>query len=139
MNTIVALARRELGGMFSSLIGYVVLAIFLAYMGILFAIFILNPGQATDMRQMFTLAHLALIFLIPLITMSVLSEEYNSGRIEMLRTSPITEFQILAGKFLGTLAFCWLLIAATLIFLVVVLIYGRPDLARCWPRTWAFS
>jgi ABC-2 type transport system permease protein len=59
--------------------------------------------------------------------MSIFYDEYRSGRIEILRTSPLTELQLLLGKFIGAMVFYLLLVASTLIFLVLLVVFGRPD------------
>jgi len=127
MKKIGILAKRELGGLFYSPIGYLVLTAYLAIMGILFAMFVMSPGTAADMRQMFSWSHLALIFVVPLMTMGLLSEEYNTGRMEMLRTSPLTEMDIVLGKYLGALGFFAALVGSTLVYVLLLAIYGKPD------------
>lgn len=127
MNTIITIARRELAGFFYSPIAYLVLFLFLVFVGILFGLFIFIPGQITELRTLFTFSRFGLFFIIPLLTMSLFSDEYRSGRMEILRTSPITEGQLLLGKFFGALAFYGVLVASTLLFLLLLMIFGRPD------------
>lgn len=127
MSKVMTLARRELGGLFFSPIGYLVLAIYVGIMGLLFAGFVFVPGASADMRQMFVWSHIALIFVVPLMTMGLLADEYNSGRMEMLRTSPITELDILLGKFFGALGFYAALVGSTLIYVLLLSIYGKPN------------
>lgn len=127
MSKVTTLARRELGALFFSPIGYLVLTAYLGIMGLLFAMFVLVPGTSADMRQMFVWSHLALIFVVPLMTMGLLADEYNSGRMEMLRTSPITELDILLGKFLGALGFYAVLVGSTLIYVLLLSLYGKPN------------
>jgi len=127
MTNVATLAKRELSALFLSPIGHIVLTIYLGFMGFLFTIYVFVPGQTADMRIMFSVAHLALIFIVPLMTMGLLADEYNSGRIEMLRTSPVTEAEILLGKFLGAFGFYVILVASTLVYVALLSIYGKPD------------
>ena len=71
------------------------MAVYLGWLGLWFAATVLVPGQVADMRLDVHHVALGAILVIPLMTMSLLADEYASGRIEMLRTSPITDFQIL--------------------------------------------
>ncbi|MEI8196448.1 MAG: ABC transporter permease [Phycisphaerae bacterium] len=127
MSTIITIARREIAGFFYSPIAYLVLFLFLVFVGILFGLFVFVPGQVTEMRTLFDFSRFGLFFIIPLLTMSLFSDEYRSGRMEMLRTSPITEAQLVLGKYLGAMAFYVVLVASTLIFLLLLVIFGRPD------------
>jgi ABC-2 type transport system permease protein len=127
MSVTMTLARRETTGLFYSPIAYVVMAIFLLFLGFFFGLLEFVPGQPAGMRQVFTLSRYALIFVVPLMTMGLLADEFKSGRIEMLRTSPITEVQIVLGKFGGAMMFYLALLACTLIYVALLVIYGRPD------------
>jgi ABC-2 type transport system permease protein len=127
MGKISALAQREMAGLFFSLIGYIVIALYLGIMGLFFAYLVFIPGRPADLRQLFEFSYIAPIFVVPIMTMGVFSEEYNSGRIEMLRTSPITEFDILMGKFLGAMGFYLAMVASTLIYLLLLVIFGHPN------------
>ncbi len=128
MNKTLFLAKRELAGLFYSPIGYLVLTAYLLLMGILFGSLVFAPGQVADMRPLFKIGHYVAIFIIPLLTMGLLADEYSSGRIEMLRTSPISEWQIIIGKYLGALGFYLALLLSTLIYVIILLVLGKPDL-----------
>ena len=127
MSKTLAIACRDLAGLFYSPIGYVVLAIYLLFVGLLFSLLVFVPGQIADPGPMFQWNHLILIFLVPFITMALFSEEYRSGRIESLRTSPVTELQIVLGKFLGAMGFYCVVIASSLVFVGILCVFGRPD------------
>src|SRR3974377_1901310 len=98
MGTIGTIARREVAGFFYSPIAYMVMFLFLVFLGILFGAWVFIAGQLTDMRSLFGFSRAGLFIIVPLMTMAMFSDEYESGRIEMLRTSPITETQLLLGK-----------------------------------------
>src|SRR5258708_2032760 len=124
---VLVLAKREFTSYFLSPIGYLVIALYLVLMGALFAAMVFQPGQIADMRRLFEWSHIALIVAVPLITMSLLADEYSSGRIEMLRTSPITELDIVLGKYLGAMGFYCALAGSTLIFLMLLAAFGHPN------------
>jgi ABC-2 type transport system permease protein len=67
------------------------------------------------------------LFVLPLITMRTYAEEKRSGTIELLLTSPLTDFQIIMGKFLGAVALYGLMLAVTLPHMAVLFIYGNPE------------
>lgn len=120
-------AGRELAAMFYSPIAYVVLFLFVFIMSVLFVIFSFRLGAVTEVRTLFSAAQFVLFFFIPPLTMSLLADEYRSGRIEMLRTSPMTETDLLVGKYLGALGFYAVLLATTLVYLLLLMIFGGPD------------
>jgi ABC-2 type transport system permease protein len=67
------------------------------------------------------------LFLLPMVTMRTYAEEKRSGTIELLLTSPVTDFQIVMGKFLGAMALYGGMLAVTLIHFGILFIYGRPE------------
>jgi len=67
------------------------------------------------------------LFVLPLITMRTYAEEKRSGTIELLLTSPLTDFQIIMGKFIGAVALYALMLAITLPHMAVLFIYGNPE------------
>jgi len=68
-----------------------------------------------------------ILFVMPMITMRTYAEEKRSGTIELLLTSPLTDFQIIMGKFLGAVGLYALMMAVTLIHIAVLFIYGNPE------------
>lgn len=127
MSQTTTIAKRELAGLFFSPIAYIVLFISFVAMGIVFGALIFEPGKLTEVRRFFEISQLFMFFIIPPLTMGLFAEEYKSGRMEMLRTSPITEGQLLSGKFLAAYTFYCFLLATTLVYLILLMIYGRPD------------
>ena len=127
MSRTLTIARREFTSLFYSPVAYLVLFLFLLYMGILFGTFIFHPGMPSEMRDLIGFSRFGLFFIVPLMTMSLFADEYRSGRIEMLRTSPITESQLVMGKFTGAMLFYLVLVASTLIYVTLLVIYGQPD------------
>lgn len=143
MRNIVAIAQRELNAYFSSPIAYVLLGFFALLFGWFFYVPLayfeqqsmnagMNPGQALNVNQMLvgpTLMNTTVImlFLFPLVTMRTYSEEKRSGTIELLLTSPITDVQIILGKFLGAMLLYMAMLALTLIHIGILFIYGQPE------------
>lgn len=96
------LARKELSNYFSTPIAYIILTLFVIVVAIiLFAAFNFLKFGTADLGQLFTAIAFAFIIIIPALTMGAISREKQSGTIEFLLTQPITEFQLLVGKFLA--------------------------------------
>ena len=139
MRKIMTLARRELGAYFCSPMAYVLAALFLLLvaqvffrgMRIPFRGIALEPvlqaGAASTLRPLFDVLAHGLVVVIPLLTMRLVAEEFRSGTIETLMTAPVTDTQVVLGKFLGAFVMCLILLAATGVFFVLVAIFGQPD------------
>lgn len=117
------IARRELASYFYSPIAYVVLALFLLACGFIFRKDF-QPGQVAAMRSLFEWMVFFLVFAIPVLSMGLMSLEWDRGTIETLMTAPVEETDVIMGKFLGSLAFFLVLLAPTLIYAVMLLIYS---------------
>jgi ABC-2 type transport system permease protein len=143
MRNVMAIAQREVNAYFGSPIAYVLLGFFALLFGWFFyvplAYFVqqsmqmgMNPMQSLNINQMLigpTLMNTTVImlFLFPLITMRTYAEEKRSGTIELLLTSPVTDVQIIMGKFLGALALYACMLALSMIHIAVLFIYGNPE------------
>jgi ABC-2 type transport system permease protein len=105
MKNVLALLRRELNAYFASVLGYVVMIVFLFVMGRTFVqimlVFRERPMQFGPMEALFGMFWFPSLFIVPAITMRLLSEEKRSGTIEMLMTAPVTDFQVVLAKYLG--------------------------------------
>ena len=122
---------REIKSFFGSPIGYLVIAVFLIGNGVFLWVFegeynILNSGFA-DLSPFFTLAPWILIFLIPAVTMRSFSDEKKQGTLELLLTKPLSIWQIVNGKFLGSLLLIIMAIIPTLIYVKVISSLGMPE------------
>jgi ABC-2 type transport system permease protein len=122
---------REIKSFFGSPIGYLVIAIFLISNGLFLWVFegdynILNTGYA-DLTPFFTLAPWILIFLIPAVTMRSFSDEKKQGTLELLLTKPLSIWEIVNGKFLGSLFLIVLAIVPTFIYVKVISNLGLPE------------
>ena len=87
------------------------------------------PMSVNDqlIRPVFINASVIILFILPMITMRTYSEEKRSGTIELLLTSPVTDFQIIMGKFLGAMALYASMLAITLIHMAVLFAFGNPE------------
>lgn len=116
-----AVARRELAFYFNSPIAYVAITVFLAVCGVyLFVSTDFFEANRATVRPLFEQIPLFFILFLPAVSMRLISEEKRSGTIELLVTLPITDAQIVAGKFLGAMGFLAVTLAGTLIFPLIV-------------------
>ena len=122
------MAGREVGAYFLSPIAYVVLAVFLFACGLSFGLGTIARGEESSLRALMEPWMLFfLVFVLPMLTMRLLSEEYRNGTIETLLTAPITETEVVLGKFLGALAFFGVMIATLLLYPVILAGVGSVD------------
>ena len=121
------IARREISSYFYSPIAYVALTLFLMAAGYLFwRDFV--PGQPAGMRNIFDWMVWLLVFIVPILSMGLLAQEWSAGTIEPLMTAPVGETDVVLGKFLGALGFFAVLMAPTLLYVLLLLIYSGVDL-----------
>lgn len=127
MRALLAIIRRELIAYFSSPLAYIVMAIFLFLQGGLFVLIIgysNQPSQSSlSILELFfggTIFYWFFLLFIPLITMRLVAEERRSGTIEVLLTSPVTEAQVIIGKFIAAFGFYLALWAPTMLYVLVV-------------------
>jgi ABC-2 type transport system permease protein len=126
-----ALLLREIKSFFGSLIGYLVIAVFLLLSGLSLWVFegennLLNSGFA-DLTPFFKIAPWILLFLIPATTMRSFSDEKKQGTIELLLTKPLTLWEIVTGKFLGAFLLLIISIIPTLLYVLVISNYVLPS------------
>lgn len=118
----IAILKKEINVLFSSLMGYITMIVFFVIMGLNLFVFdgnILDSGYAT-LDEFFKLAPWILILLIPAITMRTVSEEKQNGTLEFLITKPLTETQIVLGKYLATLLLWLFIFVLTYIYFFTV-------------------
>ena len=129
MRNVVTMAQHEIGAYFLSPIAYAVSAIFLFSAGLAFGLGTVTQGGEASMRGLFDFwIILILAFVLPMLTMRLMSEELRSGTIETLMTVPVTEAEVVVGKFLGAFAFFVILLASLLVFPIMLGRYGSLDL-----------
>lgn len=135
----IAILKKELNTFFTSPIGYLVIAVFLIMNGLFLWVFkndfnILNAGFA-DLNGFFFIAPWFLLFLIPAVTMRSFSDEFKLGTIEILKTKPIRNSQIVVGKFLGAFLLIVLALVPTLIYVFSIVRLGNPVGNLDWGST----
>lgn len=129
MRNVTAIMQRELLSLFYSPIGYIVIAGFLLLTGVfVLASESFGPGKPASLRDVFRYTPFILTVVVPAICMRALSEEYRTGTIETLMTAPVTDVQLVIGKFLAAFLFYVIMLAGTLVYLVLMMIFGSPDL-----------
>jgi gliding motility-associated transport system permease protein len=144
MSNVLAIAQKELRSYFASPIAYIVIGFFALlfgwfYIGIL-DWFVrqgmqmggqmgpqsLNVNQQM-IRPLLLNMTVVFLFLLPLITMRTYAEEKRSGTIELLLTSPLTDAQIVAGKFLGAMGLYGAMLAVSMVHFGMLFAFGRPE------------
>ncbi len=143
MNTF-TIARKEIESYFRSPIAYGVMAFFALIAGYFFyasVVFFVRRGMEMAMmgqsqpmdlneyvvRPLLSNISVIALFLIPMITMRLFAEEKRSGTIELLLTSPLRDWEILLGKFLGAMALYTAMLGISFLSMLLLFAYGKPD------------
>ena len=126
----IAILKKEFNSFFASPIAYLVIGVFLLINGLFLFLFkddfnILNAGFA-DLNSFFYLTPWVFIFLIPAITMKSFADEFNNGTIELLKTKPISNWQIVLGKFWAALLLVVIALIPTITYVYTVHQLGNP-------------
>ena len=144
MSNILAIAQKELKAYFASPIAYVTIGFFALLYGYFYAVGLaffvrqsmqmgqFGGGQAVNINQMMIRnvvqnVTILVLFLMPMVTMRTYAEEKRSGTIELLLTSPLTDFQIIMGKFLGALALWAVMLVVSLVHMGILFRYSTPE------------
>ncbi len=134
------LLRKEISSFFSSLIGYIVIVVFLLATAMFLWVFpgefnILDNGYAT-LDPLFILAPWVFLFLVPAVTMRLFADEKKSGTIELLFTKPFTDLQIILAKYLSGLVLVLFSLIPTFIYYISVYLLGSEvgnlDVGGTW-------
>jgi ABC-2 type transport system permease protein len=125
-----AIFIKEINSFFASPIGFLVIGIFLVINSLFLFVFkgefnILDNGFA-DLSPFFVLSPWVFLFLVPAVTMRSFSEERKQGTLEILLTKPLTEMQLIMGKFLGAFTLIFLALLPTLFFVYTIWQLGNP-------------
>jgi ABC-2 type transport system permease protein len=135
-----ALLKKEISSFLNSLIGYIVIIVFLLINSLFLWVFplqfnILDYGFAS-IDNLFMLSPYVFLFLIPAITMRSFADEQKSGTIELLMTKPLTDMQIIGAKYLAGLVLVLFALLPTLVYFVSVYKLGLPpgniDIGGTW-------
>jgi ABC-2 type transport system permease protein len=126
MSNLWAVAQRELRSYFLSPLAYVVIALFLALAGYLFALILAN-GREASIRGLVQNVSVLYLFIVPAISMRLLAEEQRTGTVELLLTNPVQEWEIVTGKFLASIMLVLVMLGLTLLFPLFLFVFGNPD------------
>ena len=120
---------KEVNGFLNSLIAYIVMGVFLTSMGLLMWVFpessVLDYGYA-EMDTLFSMSPYVFIFLIPAITMKSFAEEKKMGTLELLFTKPLSDLEIITGKWLASFLLVIVALLPTLVYYFSVYKLGNP-------------
>ena len=124
------LLKKEISGFLNSVLGYVVISVFLLVNGLFLWVFplesnILDFGYA-NIDGLFLIAPFVFLFLIPAITMRFFAEEKKTGTIELLMTRPLTDLQVILAKYFAAFILVFISILPTLIYYFSVYQLGFP-------------
>jgi ABC-2 type transport system permease protein len=121
-----AVATRELRSYFLSPLAYVIIALFVALAGYLFALILANGRQAS-LSGLVQNVSVLYLFIVPAISMRLLAEEQRTGTVELLLTNPVQEWEIVTGKYLASILLVLVMLGLTLLFPLFLFIFGSPD------------
>lgn len=142
VRNILAIAGKELRAYFASPIAYVIIGLFALLFGWFFYAFLnffvdqsqrmMMSGGAVNVnefmiRQLLQNAAVIILFVLPMITMRTYAEEKRSGTIELLLTSPLTDLQIILGKFLGAMGLYVAMLLVTVVDIAILFMLGNPE------------
>jgi ABC-2 type transport system permease protein len=143
MRNVLAIAQKELKGYFASPTAYIVIGFFTFLYGWFYVTILdyfmrmgmqaqfggpqtINVNQSL-IRPLFQNVPILMLFVMPMVTARIYAEEKRSGTIELLLTSPLTDLEIILGKFLGALLLYAVMLVVTLIHIAVLFAYGTPE------------
>lgn len=136
----ISLLKKEIQSFLGSLIGYIVIIVFLVTIGLIMWVFpgemnILDSGYA-NIDTLFIIAPWVFMFLIPAITMRLFADEQKSGTIELLMTKPLTDYQIIIAKYLAGVLLVVLSLLPSLVYFFSVYQFGANpgniDMGGMW-------
>ena len=118
-----SICKKELNQFFSNLTGYIAIIIFLLINAVF--LFMLNDSSIFEfgyasLDKFFELAPWIFMFLVPAITMRSLADEFKAGTFEILKTKPLSSWQIILGKYFSILIVLLLAILPTIIYIVTI-------------------
>lgn len=143
MRNILTIAGKELRAYFASPIAYVVIGFFSLIFGYFFYTLLwyfdrqsmqMAPGSGMTMNvnqmligPVFMNVAVMALFMLPMITMRTYAEEKRAGTMELLLTAPLTDWQIILGKFFGAMGFYLAMLAVTVIHIAMLFVFGKPE------------
>jgi ABC-2 type transport system permease protein len=127
LNNAIAIAWKESKSYFSTPTAYIVGAMFLVLTGIFFVFDISRPFADASVRSFINWAAFFVVFLSPLLTMRLLAEEQKMGTLELLLTSPVRDWEVVAGKYIASFLILVATIALTVYYVLLLYFFGNPD------------
>jgi len=126
MKSTLAICRRDMGSYFNSPVAYIVITVFLLFVGVLFFVPFFSMGKASA-RELFGVIPFLYIFFVPAITMRLIAEEKHTGTIEVLSTMPVRDGEVIIGKFLAALGLLAVALLLTIPYPIAISTMGKLD------------
>src|SRR5262245_52229569 len=142
IRNVAAITGKELRSYFGSPIAWVILGLFAVIFAYFFNVYLtmfvrsgmqaqfggpqMNNVNNDMIRPLLQNASVLILFLLPMVTMRTYSEEMRSGTIELLLTSPVTDLEIILGKFFGAVSMYLGILAVTALFVSLLFFLGQP-------------
>jgi len=133
MSAVLLIARRELGGYFRSMTGYVIAGLVLLIDGLLFNAFVLSAGEmysADVLSNFFYISFGTTVIASVFISMRLVAEERQTGTLVLLTSSPVHDWEIILGKYLSALAFLAIMTLATVYIPALILVNGKVSIGH---------
>jgi ABC-2 type transport system permease protein len=133
MTAVLLIARRELGGYFRSMTGYVIAGLVLLIDGLLFNAFVLSGGEmysADVLSNFFYISFGTTVIASVFISMRLVAEERQTGTLVLLTSSPVHDWEIIVGKYLSALAFLAIITIATIYIPALILVNGKVSVGH---------
>jgi ABC-2 type transport system permease protein len=133
MSAVTLIARRELGGYFRSMTGYVIAGLVLLIDGLLFNAFVLSAGEmysADVLSNFFYISFGTTVIASVFISMRLVAEERQTGTLVLLTSSPVHDWEIILGKYLSALAFLAIMTLATVYIPALILVNGKVSVGH---------
>lgn len=127
-----AVYKREMRSYFTTSAGYVFCAVFLAASGLLFGLLTMEITKTTDVSMYYQALMFAYIIILPLLTMKSFAEERRTRTEQLLMTSPVGLFSIVAAKFLAAFTLFFCTIAVTALYFIPLSLYGEFNWGRAF-------
>jgi ABC-2 type transport system permease protein len=145
MRSLFLVARREFRAYWTSPVAYVVLAVFLVLAGIFYfsqlsqfvALSSRGGGQGVDVNQQLIRPYLysvsvMILFILPLVSMRLISEEKRQGTLEILLTTPAPDWAVVVGKYLASVALLGVMVAGSMVHVSILYAFGHPEWGPVW-------
>ncbi|QDU70857.1 ABC transporter permease [Mucisphaera calidilacus] len=120
------IAKRETLSLFYAPVAYLVLGLFTFIASMIF-LGLFDSGAPASMRNLFFWVAILLAFVLPAVSMRLLSEEIKSGTLELIMTAPVSDAQLVLGKWIGALIFYLAMLSPLVLQVLILELHGTPD------------